>query len=196
MVAGLGNPGAAYARTRHNAGFLLADAVAARWDLPAFARGRRALVTEGRVGGGPVAVLKPQTYMNRSGQALAPFLADPAFDPTRDLLVLVDDHALPLGAFRLRAQGSAGGHNGLRSVQAAVASTAYPRLRIGIGPVPEGVDDRADWVLGPLAADERRALDLRVPLMVDAVDRWRAEGIEAAMNQYNQLGNQPLGDET
>lgn len=193
---GLGNPGAAYASTRHNAGFLLADAVAARWALPAFGRGRRAQLTEGGVGGGPVAVVKPQTYMNRSGQALAPYLVDPVFDPARDLLILVDDHALPLGAFRLRAQGSAGGHNGLKSVQGALGTTVYARLRIGIGPVPADAEDSADWLLAPFAAEERRRLDARLPAMVDAVEHWRAEGIEAAMNQYNQLGNQPIGDET
>lgn len=173
---------------------MLADAVADRWGLPAWRREGRARITEGTVAGEPVTVLKPTTYMNRSGQALAPLFAAPAFDPARDLLVLVDDMALPLGAFRLRARGSAGGHNGLKSVQGAVGGLEYARLRIGIGPVPDDVDDRAEWVLDPFTGDELAALAERVPAMVDAVDAWRAEGIEHAMDRFNALGTQPTGE--
>lgn len=142
----------------------------------------------------PVAVMKPLTYMNRSGQALARYLVDPAFVPARDLLILVDDYALPLERFRLRARGSAGGHNGLTSVQGALGSLEYPRLRIGVGPVPDDVDDRADWLLEPFAADELDRLADRLPLMTDAVDHWRAHGIEAAMNRFNEQGKTPTED--
>lgn len=168
--------------------------MAARWRLPAWQRAGRVRITEGLVGDEPVTLLQPLTYMNRSGQALGPFLADPAFDPVRDLLILVDDHALPLGSFRLRARGSAGGHNGLKSVQDALGGIEYARLRIGIGPLPDDVDDGADWVLAPFTPAERTVLVERLPLMVDAVDCWRREGIETAMNRYNAQGHQPTED--
>ncbi len=190
MVVGLGNPGAEYADTRHNAGFILADTLAARWKL-SLRRAPRARVATGEVAGLPAALVKPQTYMNDSGAALAPLLAQPEFDPARDLLVLVDDSALPLGTFRLRARGSSGGHNGLESVELALGSRVYPRLRIGVGPVPEEVDDLADFVLAPFTRSEARTLSELLPEMADAVECWVADGIERAMNRFNkQQGRQ------
>ena len=128
---------------------MLADALVARWGLPPFRRGERARFTEGPVQGETVRVLKPTTYMNRSGAALVSLRADPSFDPARDLLVLVDDFAIPLGTFRLRREGSSGGHNGLKSIEGALMSQAYARLRIGVGPLPPGTGDWADFVLEP-----------------------------------------------
>lgn len=125
----------------------------------------------------PVRVLKPTTYMNRSGAALASLRADPAFNPATDLLVLVDDFAIPGGSFRLRAEGSSGGHNGLKSIEGALQSQGYARLRIGIGPLPEGVADSADYVLAPFSAAEIEQLEALMPRMVDAVDRWLREGV-------------------
>ncbi len=124
--------------------------------------------------------------MNDSGAALAPLLDRPDWDPARDLLILVDDGALPLGTFRLRARGSSGGHNGLESIELALGSRGYARLRIGIGPVPEDVTDLADWVLAPFTRSEARTLSELLPEMGDAVDFWVAEGIERAMNRFNQ----------
>lgn len=125
----------------------------------------------------PVRVLKPTTYMNRSGAALASLRADPAFNPATDLLVLVDDFAIPCGSFRLRSEGSSGGHNGLKSIEGALQSQGYARLRIGIGPLPEGVADSADYVLAPFSAAEIEQLEALMPRMVDAVDRWLREGV-------------------
>lgn len=132
-----------------------------------------------------VEVLKPQTYMNRSGAALAPARARPAFDPTRDLLVLVDDVALPAGRFRLRGAGSAGGHNGLRSIEESLARQDYARLRIGVGPVDPG-KDLADFVLAPLPPDDDGQIAALLDPMTDAVECWLIEGIEPAMNQFNR----------
>ncbi|HEY6208766.1 MAG TPA: aminoacyl-tRNA hydrolase [Gemmatimonadales bacterium] len=171
-VVGLGNPGPEYAATRHNVGFWLADALVRRWGFPAFRRGERARVSEGSVDGIPVRVLKPTTYMNRSGAALASLRADPSFNPATDLLVVVDEFQLPCGTFRLRAQGSAGGHNGLKSIEAALQSQQYARLRIGIGPLPQGVDDWADYVLAPFADEQREQVEAALPQMSDAVERW------------------------
>jgi PTH1 family peptidyl-tRNA hydrolase len=182
---GLGNPGPEYDGTRHNAGFRLADHLVARWRFGAFKRGERARQAEGNLDGDTVRVVKPQTYMNRSGAALAPLRALPGFDPATDLLVLVDDVALPLGRFRLRGAGSAGGHNGLKSIEGALQRQDYARLRIGVGPVPEGLDDLADFVLADFDAEERRVLDQLLDPMADAVECWLAEGIERAMSRFN-----------
>jgi PTH1 family peptidyl-tRNA hydrolase len=133
-----------------------------------------------------VVVLKPQTYMNRSGAVLAPLRAIDGFDPARDLLVLVDDVALPVGRFRLRGAGSAGGHNGLKSVEGALRRQDYARLRIGVGPRPMDVDDLADWVLDAFTRDERLALDGLLVPMAEAVECWLNEGIEVAMNRFNR----------
>lgn len=127
--------------------------------------------------GVPVRVLKPTTSMNRSGAALASLRADPSFNPAVDFLVLVDDFAIPVGTFRLRASGSAGGHNGLKSIEGALQSQDFARLRIGVGPLPEGVTDWAEYVLAPFTPEQAEHVEALMPQMVDAVDRWLREGI-------------------
>lgn len=156
----------------------MADALVAQWGLPPFRRGERARVSEGVVDGVPVRVLKPTTMMNRSGAALASLRADPAFAPARDLLVVVDDFNIPGGTFRLRATGSAGGHNGLKSIEGALQSQDYARLRVGIGPLPEDVPWE-DYVLAPFESEERRQLEALLPQIIAAVDRWMREGAGA-----------------
>lgn len=146
--------------------------MAARWRLPPFRRAERARATEGTVGSAPVRILKPTTYMNRSGAALASLRADPAFNPARDLLILVDDFQIPLGTFRLRTEGSAGGHNGLKSVEGALQSQQYARLRIGVGPLPDGVKDWADYVLAPFEPEQLEQVESLMPQMIDAVEKW------------------------
>ena len=182
---GLGNPGPEYADTRHNAGFRLADHLAERWRLGPFRRGERARETSGTVQGRAVKLLKPQTYMNRSGAAVAPLRALPTFDPAQHLLVLVDDVALAPGRFRLRGAGSAGGHNGLKSIEGALQRQDYARLRIGVGAKPPEFEDLADWVLSESPREEREAIDALLDPMADAVECWLAEGIERAMTQFN-----------
>ena len=162
------------------------DNVATAWRVPGFRRERRARVTSGRHGDYDVGLIKPHTYMNRSGAALAPLTADPEFDASRDLLVLVDDAALPLGRFRLRARGSAGGHNGLKSIQGALRSQEFARLRIGVGPVPTLADDLADFVLEPMSADDDAALEDMLDPLTEAVDCWVSQGIDTAMNRFNR----------
>lgn len=124
--------------------------------------------------------------MNRSGAVLAPLRASETFDPSRELLVLVDEVALPVGRFRLRASGSDGGHNGLKSIEAALLRREYPRLRIGVGPLPPGLDDRADYVLDACHPDERRVIDEMMVTMAEAVECWLTEDIETAMNLFNR----------
>jgi len=129
-------------------------------------------VTEGSVDGVPVRLLKPTTYMNRSGAALASLRADPAFSPATDLLILVDDFQIPCGTFRLRAEGSSGGHNGLRSIESALQSQAYARLRIGVGPLPDGVSDWSEYVLAPFTPEQRDQVEALMPQLIDAVEKW------------------------
>jgi PTH1 family peptidyl-tRNA hydrolase len=183
---GLGNPGPEYEGTRHNAGVELADHLAARWSMLPYQRGDAARETRGRVGQEVVRILKPDTYMNRSGAALAPLRALSDFDPARDLLVLVDDVAIPAGTFRLRGAGSPGGHNGLKSIEGTLRQQDYARLRIGIGPFPPEWDDLADFVLGRFSREERDLVAGLLEPMTEAVECWIESGIEKAMNLFNK----------
>jgi len=183
---GLGNPGPEYDGTRHNAGFILADHLAARWGFGPFRREGSARFAKGSVRGRAVQLVKPHTYMNRSGAVLTPLRSEAGFDPTQELLVLVDEVALPVGRFRLRAKGSAGGHNGLKSIEGALRSQDYARLRIGVGPLPPEYDDMADFVLERFEADEARVIAELLDPMTEAVECWVTDGIETAMNRHNR----------
>jgi PTH1 family peptidyl-tRNA hydrolase len=140
--------------------------------LSPFRRAERARATEGTVAGVPVRILKPTTFMNRSGAALASLRADPTFSASRDLLILVDDFQIPLGTFRLRPDGSAGGHNGLKSIEGALQSQQYARLRIGVGPLPEGTGDWADYVLAPFEPEQAEQIEALMPQMIESVEKW------------------------
>jgi len=190
IVACLGNPGAEYATTRHNVGWWLADRIAESWNLGRFKRSGPVAVAEGRIEGVETRVLKPLSYMNRSGPALVAYLQGVECDVTRDLLVVVDDVALEPGRARMRASGSAGGHNGLKSVESSLRTRDYPRLRIGVGAKPPGVD-LADWVLSPPTREEREAILAILPALVDCVGTWVARGTEVAMNTCNAVGASP-----
>lgn len=183
---GLGNPGPEYEGTRHNAGFELADHLAARWGMLPYKRGDAARETRGRVGQEVVRIIKPETYMNRSGAALAPLRALSDFDAARDLLILVDDVAIPAGTFRLRGAGSPGGHNGLKSIEGTLRQQDYARLRIGVGPFPPEWDDLADFVLGRFSREERDLVAGLLDPMAEAVECWIESGIEKAMNLFNK----------
>ena len=189
VILGLGNPGRQYEATRHNVGWWLLDHLADVWRFAAWKRDGEALVTTAMVHGVRVRLMKPLTYMNLSGQVLRPYLRRPVWTPAKDLLVVLDEVQLPVGRYRLRARGSAGGHNGLRSVEAVIGNQEYPRLRIGVGPAEErrGVyDDLADFVLAPFARDERDQIVALIPEFEDAVEMWMLEGIERAMNTHNR----------
>lgn len=124
--------------------------------------------------------------MNRSGQALGPLRTLSGFDLSTDMLVVVDDYALPLGSLRVRARGSAGGHNGLRSIEECLNTQEYARLRIGVGPVPDDGTDPADFVLAEMNAEARDELAKLMPRLADAVECWLNEGIEVTMNKFNR----------
>jgi len=185
LIVGLGNPGPRYARTRHNAGFRVLDAVAARARAGPPESRVAGRVVECSLAGEPVGLLVPETWMNRSGEAVAQALAAlPVADPAADLLVVFDDADLPLGRLRLRARGSSGGHNGLADVLERLATDAVPRLRFGIGR-SEAPRETVDWVLEPFAAAEEALLAQALPRAADAVACFVAEGIAPAMNRFN-----------
>nr|WP_276510256.1 aminoacyl-tRNA hydrolase [Longimicrobium terrae] len=185
VIVGLGNPGREYENTRHNAGWWLLDALAQRWGVPKFRAEKTQANATTRVEPHQVRLIKPLTYMNRSGGVLVGLKRMGALDLSKDLLVLVDDIALEPGRVRFRATGSAGGHNGLKSIEQALGSRDYPRLRIGVGAKPEG-RDLADWVLSPLPKPDRKLIDERLPELCDAVEVWMRDGVEAAMDRYNR----------
>lgn len=153
----------------------MADALVGHWGLSPFRRGERARVSDGAVDGVPVRVLKPTTMMNRSGAALASLRADPTFAPAKDLLIVVDDFNIPLGTWRLRPSGSAGGHNGLKSIEAALQSQEYARLRVGIGPLPSG-EPWEEFVLAPFDEAEREQAEGLMPDLIKAADDWLRQG--------------------
>lgn len=184
VVVGLGNPGEKYAATRHNIGFLIVDALAEAAGRAVKLSECQALTGRIQLAGASVLLVKPQTYMNLSGQAVAALCAKHDADPTTDLLVVVDDVALPFGKLRLRPQGSAGGHNGLKSLIAKLGTQQFSRLRVGIQPEHQ-IGDLADFVLAKFNAVEQKELRTVIDTARDAVETWTAQGIDAAMMRFN-----------
>ena len=187
LIVGLGNPGREYERTRHNVGWWVVDHLADVWHLGAWRQDGQALAVSGRLGAAHVRLVKPLTFMNLSGVALVPYLGRPTFDAATDLLVVVDDVALPVGRMRLRAHGSAGGHNGLKSIEHEVGHPEYARLRIGVRPAdPERpIGGLADFVLSPFGAADRDVVVSLYPQLTAAIETWVHDGIAAAMNRFN-----------
>jgi PTH1 family peptidyl-tRNA hydrolase len=192
VVCGLGNPGDRYRLTRHNVGYRVVDLLADRWE-----------VSKGRVRDGAatievardepvgrVLLVKPLRFMNRSGAPVRAAVRNANADPETELLVVADDVDLPLGKIRLRRGGSAGGHNGLRDVIEALGTDQFARLRVGIGRSGETVDH----VLSTFSRDEEALADEAIATAADGVERWLAEGTEAAMNAFNGLELGPPGD--
>jgi PTH1 family peptidyl-tRNA hydrolase len=191
LIVGLGNPDLQYRGTRHNVGFEVVESLAER--LGATGRWRRDFsseLLEVADGQQRLLLVKPQTYMNRSGLAVAG-LVNFFQVPLADLLVVCDDLNLPLGQLRLRAQGSHGGHKGLLDIQRQLGTTTYPRLRIGIGSPPAG-QDAADYVLQKFRQEERPIIQEAIDRATEAVMVWVREGIEAAMNRFNVRQAHPV----
>lgn len=196
LVVGLGNPGSEYVGTRHNIGYDVIDQVATRlgWiakpdDFNRLAKSKfDALSFDGVVNRASgeserVVLLKPLTFMNNSGRSVHAAASFFQVDP-KDLLIILDDVALPCGRLRLRPAGSSGGHNGLKDIQRVLGTEEYPRLRIGIDPPPPRVPQR-DYVLGRFSPDQRVALEPAIARACGAVVTWIDQGIVAAMNQFN-----------
>ena len=185
VVVGLGNPGPEYDDTRHNVGWWVVDRFAYDHGFGAFERVPARLETGGRVGSATVLLVKPRTFMNRSGRALTTLWRTGGFETVTDLLVVTDDANLEVGRVRFRPGGGAGGHNGLKSINAALGTTDYARLRIGVGTKPAGMD-LSEWVLSPMPAEDEEVVTGLLPELSRGVREWVTEGIEAAMNGFNR----------
>lgn len=183
VVAGLGNPGARYAETRHNVGFTTADLLARRWGVR-FGRGKcQAALCHRLLGSERVILAKPQTFMNRSGVAVECLLRTYAVAP-RELIVIHDDLDLPLGRVRVKVGGASAGHRGIESVMEEIADPGFVRVRIGIGRPPAGVDP-ASYVLEPFRDEEKEAAQGSVARAADAVESLLTYGIERTLNVFN-----------
>ena len=184
VIVGLGNPGTRYEQTRHNLGFWVIDLLAQRWQVSMSKRKFQAALGEGIFQGEKVLLVKPQTFMNRSGESVGPLMR--FFDlPLSDLLVIYDDMALAPGVLRMRAKGSAGGHNGMKSLISHLGSDEFPRLRMGIG-MPRPEMDSADYVLQVVSGEEHKILQRACEHAADAVELWLTDGVERVMNLYNR----------
>lgn len=200
LIVGLGNPGSQYERTRHNAGFMVVDRLIARHASTEIARSKfAAAVVEarlpfvchageaGQTGGtssdDKCLFMKPLNYMNRSGQSVAEAVRFYKLNPKADVMVLVDDIALPCGSIRIRPEGGAGGHNGLSDIERCLGTQDYPRMRIGID--APGIIPQADYVLGKFTEEQWPKVDASLAKAADACDTWLKRGMDAAMNVHN-----------
>jgi len=189
VICGLGNPGDRHRLTRHNVGFRVVDLLADRWGLTGHGRvreGAARLEADLPEPAGRVLLVKPMRYMNLSGGALKAALRQTDADPATDLLVIADDVDLPLGRIRLRREGSAGGHNGLRDIISTLGGNEFSRLRVGIGR-PGSSRATVDHVLATFSSAERELANEAIATAADAAELWLQDGIDTAMNQYNGL---------
>ena len=184
LIVGLGNVGAEYEGTRHNAGFMTADALAKKLDLSINRARFHALTGKTEIGGESVLVMKPQTYMNLSGEAAAEAAKFYKIPPER-VIVVSDETALPIGKLRVRSKGSAGGHNGLKSVIACLGSDQFPRIRLGVGAPPHEDYDMADWVLSSFKNQDAEDIAAAAERAAEAVVCYITEGPERTMNKFN-----------
>ena len=183
LIVGLGNPGAEYERTRHNVGWQVLDAFARKFRIDITRHEKSAMTGSGRVAGGSVMVAMPLTYMNLSGDAVR-LLVNAYLDSTQDLMVVYDDIDLPLGRLRIRPNGSAGTHNGMRSIIAELGSENFPRLRVGIGSAGEG--RLRDYVLDEFTPEERPVIDRAIERAVDALLLYCRGDLKRAMTEFNK----------
>ena len=184
LVVGLGNPGDKYENTRHNAGFMAIDQLAGRGGFPVQRLKFHALTHQATISGQGVLVMKSTTYMNLSGDAVAEAAAFYKVSEEH-ILVLCDDVSLPVGKLRIRTQGSAGGHNGLKSIIQRLGTDKFPRVKIGVGGKPHPDYDMADWVLGKFVGPDKTAIDEATLRAAQAVECYLKDGPQKAMNQFN-----------
>lgn len=187
LIAGLGNPGRQYEKTRHNMGFDTIDELVERYNIPESGIAHKGMYGKGRIAGEKVLAVKPLTYMNLSGDSIAEFVNYYKLDPETELIVIYDDIDLEPGQIRIRKKGSAGGHNGIKSMIARLGTQNFYRVKVGVGAKPKGWD-LADYVLGRFSEKDREVVDAAIKEAADAVEMILEQGIEAAMNHYNGAG--------
>ena len=189
LIAGLGNPGRQYEKTRHNMGFDTIDELIDRHRIPQGGIAHKAMYGKGMIAGEKVLAVKPLTYMDLSGDSLRECVNYYKLDPETQMIVIYDDIDLEPGQIRIRKKGSAGGHNGIKSIIAQLGTQNFYRIKVGVGAKPKGWD-LADYVLGRFSSDERIAVDKAIKEAADAVEMILKDGIEAAMNHYNRKNKQ------
>lgn len=189
VIVGLGNPTAQYAGTRHNVGFDVIDWIADEYNISVESRKNRAFVGTGVIAGRKVMLAKPQTFMNLSGESVRGLVDFYKIDVETELLVIYDDVSLDVGQLRIRKKGSAGGHNGIKSIIAHLGTNVFPRLKIGVGKKPSHYD-LADYVLGHFSKEDRNVMEEGYKRAVHAVELIASGEMERAMNEYNKKVNQ------
>ena len=185
IIAGLGNPDRQYRNTRHNIGFDVIDLIADQNNITIGERKHKALIGKGFVGGQKVVLIKPQTYMNLSGESVREVIDFYKIDERSELIVISDDISLEVGQIRIRKKGRAGGHNGLKNIILHLGHDEFQRIKMGVGQKPEGYD-LADYVLGHFSKEEREIMDESAKYAAEAVTVMMTEGADAAMNRYNR----------
>lgn len=185
VIAGLGNPGAKYENTRHNIGFMVVDALAEKNHISVTEKKHKALVGKGMLGSERILLVKPQTFMNLSGESIREIIDYYKVEEKTELIVISDDISLEPGALRIRKKGSAGGHNGLKNIILHLGHDEFQRIRIGVGEKPSGYD-LADYVLGHFREDDRELIAKSVEQAAEAVQVMITEGADKAMNQFNK----------
>lgn len=185
VIAGLGNPKKEYENTRHNIGFDVIDAIAVKYDISVLERKFKALIGKGYLDGKKVILVKPQTYMNLSGESIRAVIDYYKIEEKLKLIVIYDDVSLDIGQLRIREKGSAGGHNGIKSIIAHLGHDAFKRIKMGVGEKPKGYD-LADYVLGHFSVKERELMDQSVERAGEAVKLMIEDKVDQAMNLYNK----------
>ncbi len=185
IIAGLGNPDKQYEGTRHNAGFDVMDRIADKYNISVDGRKHRAFIGKGIIAGQKVILAKPQTYMNLSGESILSLVDYYKADVERELLIIYDDISLETGQLRIRAKGSAGGHNGIKNIIAHLGTQVFPRIKVGVGEKPQGYD-LADYVLGHFSKAERELMDEGYDNAVRAAEMIISGRMNEAMNEFNR----------
>ena len=185
IIAGLGNPTMQYEGTRHNAGFDVIDALADKYNISVDGRKNRAYIGKGIIEGQKVLLVKPQTYMNLSGESIGGLVDYFKIDEEQDLIVIYDDISLSPGQIRIRKKGSAGGHNGIKNIIAHLGTQVFPRIKVGVGEKPKKYD-LADYVLSHFTQAERKEMEEGYQKAIQAVEKILAGEMEAAMNEFNR----------
>ena len=185
LIVGLGNPGMKYDATKHNMGFKVIDELVETYGIPSSGTSLKGMYGKGMIGGEKVILIKPMTYMNNSGECVRAFVDYYKVDPEEEVIIIYDDITLEPGSIRVRKKGSAGGHNGIKSIIAHLGTEKFKRIRVGVGEKPKNWD-LADFVLGHFSDSDRKLVDEGINDAAEAVEMILSEGVDAAMNKYNR----------
>ena len=195
LIVGLGNPGMKYDATKHNMGFKVIDELVETYRIPSSGTSLKGMYGKGMIGGEKVILIKPMTYMNNSGECVRAFVDYYKVDPEEEVIIIYDDITLEPGSIRVRKKGSAGGHNGIKSIIAHLGTEKFKRIRVGVGEKPKNWD-LADFVLSPLKPEEKDAVREGIENAAKAVEVILTDGADAAMNRYNKKAAKPKEEKT